>query len=429
MLHYIIWTGLIWGILLIPYVIFYRNQSYFVINRIYLLTSLILGLIIPFIPQGDLTIPAIKDTPVQFIAVQLQEITIKSNSVGTHIHVHLFYILYTIYIIAVLISLIQLIKSFQQIRQLIPNLNLLKKEVQIHYSDSIAMPFSFLNTIVLPEQFRYNQHERAVILNHENAHIINKHYLDLFFIQLLLLIFPFHPLIYWYRKELKLVHEFEADRKVLLQYPADQYARLLIQLSNTTHLNPPIIHSFASSHLKIRIMMFTKRYFIQQSMIYFLIPFFFLFCYSCFSQHEKNNPKDEIKTITSIDTMSIFDPKTNIEQLKIVQESIDYHTVPEIMPEFPGGTTELMKYISSKLVYPEQMNKNNKEGTTILTFIINEFGQLKHPTIIKSVTPEFDQAARDCLFNLAQDITWKPGMINGKPVNVIYTLPIKFKLE
>lgn len=176
-------------------------------------------------------------------------------------------------------------------------------------------------------------------------------------------------------------------------------------------------------------MMFTKRYSIQQSMIYFLIPFFFLFCYSCFSQHEKNNPKDEIKTITSIDTMSIFDPKTNVEQLKIVQESLDYHTVPEIMPEFPGGTSELMKYISSKLNYPEQMKKNNKEGTTILTFIINEFGQLKHPTIIKSVTPEFDQAARDCLFNLAQDITWNPGMINGKPVNVIYTLPIKFKLE
>lgn len=33
--------------------------------------------------------------------------------------------------------------------------------------------------------------------------------------------------------------------------------------------------------------------------------------------------------------MSIFDPKTNIEQLKIVQENIDYHTVPEVMPEFP----------------------------------------------------------------------------------------------
>lgn len=88
-----------------------------------------------------------------------------------------------------------------------------------------------------------------------------------------------------------------------------------------------------------------------------------------------------------------------------------------------------MKYISSKLVYPEQMKKNNKEGTTILTFIINEFGQLKHPTIIKSVTPEFDQAARDCLFNLAQDITWKPGMINGKPINVIYTLPIKIAIR
>lgn len=229
MLHYIIWTGLILGNIVNPLCDFVSQSKLFCHQSdLFYYDFINIGINYSiYTSRGALAIPAFTATPVQFITVQLQEITIKSNTVGTHVHVHLFYVLYTIYIIAVLISLIQLMKSLQQIRQLIPNLNLFKKEVQIHYSDTIAMPFSFLNTIVLSEQFKFNEHERAVIINHEKAHIINKHYLDLFFIQLLLLIFPFHPLIYWYRKELKLVHEFQADRKVLLQYPANQCARFI----------------------------------------------------------------------------------------------------------------------------------------------------------------------------------------------------------
>ncbi len=158
------------------------------------------------------------------------------------------------------------------------------------------------------------------------------------------------------------------------------------------------------------------------------LPFLFLTCYSSYSQQNNTNIKDEIKTVSFIDTAAIFDPKTFVEELKIVREDITFHTLPEVMPEFPGGENALLKNVISNLAYPQKMKQDKKEGTTIMTFIVDELGQLKHPTIIKSITQEFDQAARDCISKM-QHIIWQPGMIDGKPVSVLITLPIKFKLE
>ena len=86
-----------------------------------------------------------------------------------------------------------------------------------------------------------------MILDHERGHILRCHHWDILFLSILLIFFPFHPLIYWYRKEIKLVHEFQVDASILKTYSEKEYASLLFQISHFSSLKFSMIHSLISS--------------------------------------------------------------------------------------------------------------------------------------------------------------------------------------
>ena len=66
------------------------------------------------------------------------------------------------------------------------------------------------------------------------------------------------------------------------------------------------------------------------------------------------------------------------------------------------------------------------EGRVVLQFVIDKEGHVTDIQVLRSVTPELDQAAIDAVKNSPK---WAPGMQDGEPVNVKYTLPIVFKLS
>ncbi len=98
----------------------------------------------------------------------------------------------------------------------------------------------------------------------------------------------------------------------------------------------------------------------------------------------------------------------------------------EIMPEFPGGTKALLDSIAKNLKYPPKAIDSRTEGRVILQFVIDKQGKVTDVQVMRGVTPELDQAAIDVVRSLPD---WKPGMQDGKPVNVKYTMPIVFKLQ
>ena len=98
----------------------------------------------------------------------------------------------------------------------------------------------------------------------------------------------------------------------------------------------------------------------------------------------------------------------------------------EIMPEFPGGTKALLDSIAKNLKYPPKAINSRTEGRVILQFVIDKQGKVTDVQVMRGVTPELDQAAIDVMRSLPD---WKPGMQDGKPVNVKYTMPIVFKLQ
>ena len=101
------------------------------------------------------------------------------------------------------------------------------------------------------------------------------------------------------------------------------------------------------------------------------------------------------------------------------------YEVIEDMPNFPGGQGELMKYLRNNIKYPAEAQKKKIEGRVIVTFVVNKKGRIIDPTVERSAHPLLDAEALRVIKRMPK---WKPGRLNGEPVNVKYRLPITFKL-
>ena len=102
------------------------------------------------------------------------------------------------------------------------------------------------------------------------------------------------------------------------------------------------------------------------------------------------------------------------------------YEVAEVMPEFPGGTQALFKFISENLEYPQHAINGQIEGRVVVQFVVDKTGKVGNIQVVRSIDKLLDQAAIDVVRALP---AWKPGMQNGQPVNVRYTLPVSFKLS
>jgi periplasmic protein TonB len=105
----------------------------------------------------------------------------------------------------------------------------------------------------------------------------------------------------------------------------------------------------------------------------------------------------------------------------------EVYTYVEEMPEYPGGSSEMIKFISKSIVYPKVAAENGIYGTVFVRFIVDKDGSVIRPELVKSLAgcPECDAEALRVLKILPK---WRPGKSNGKFVPVYYTTPIKFKL-
>ena len=99
--------------------------------------------------------------------------------------------------------------------------------------------------------------------------------------------------------------------------------------------------------------------------------------------------------------------------------------VVEQMPQFPGGHSKLLEYITRNLKYPAEAEMNCTQGRVIATFVVEEDGSISNAKIVRSIDPLLDAEALRIINTMPK---WQPGMQNGKAVRVKYTIPISFNL-
>jgi TonB family protein len=93
----------------------------------------------------------------------------------------------------------------------------------------------------------------------------------------------------------------------------------------------------------------------------------------------------------------------------------------EIVPSFPGGEVALAKYLKIHLT-----NTNKLVGKVYVKFIVERDGSLSDITIVKSSVPE---ANAEAIAVFRASPKWKPGLQNGKPIRVQFTVPVNFSLR
>ena len=104
----------------------------------------------------------------------------------------------------------------------------------------------------------------------------------------------------------------------------------------------------------------------------------------------------------------------------------EFFMVVENMPEFPGGDLGLMKYIQENVRYPAIAKEYNITGKVFISFIVDKTGSVTNVKIVRGVDKNLDAEAIRVGKSLPK---YKPGTQRGKPVRVMFTIPINFTLN
>ena len=112
------------------------------------------------------------------------------------------------------------------------------------------------------------------------------------------------------------------------------------------------------------------------------------------------------------------------EVVDMYDEPIDFRVV-EDLPQFPGGASEFMKWLTKNLRYPTSAQQRKVEGKVVAQFIVNTDGSISNLELVNSVDPSLD---REALRVLRMMPNWKAGKQDGKTCRTQVCIPIVFKL-
>ena len=154
-----------------------------------------------------------------------------------------------------------------------------------------------------------------------------------------------------------------------------------------------------------------KLIFLKPLTVCILIVAFTLYARSSNSYEEANGiTLDKIETYSIQKNSNIYKAYEAVEQ----------------MPYFPGGESEMMKFIRENIQYPASAKEYGIQGRVILRFVVTETGTIENITVLRSLDPACDKEAIRLLKSMPK---WIPGKQNDEIVSVYYTLPIAFKLQ
>lgn len=457
------------------YKLFFAGDTFWKTRRFYLTLSILLSFIYP---SFSIISWLEQSVPMQQLITNytvLQEVTITPEQDHS---LKLTSILYIIYASIAGILLVRLCVQLISIWKI--NKSGTKHCVQgteiIALQRNIA-PFSFFGKIYMNPSL-HNEIQTKEILAHELTHVRQLHSLDVVLSELLTILCWFNPASWLLKQEIRQNLEFLADNKVIESgFDTRSYQYHLLQLSyQTPDLN--LTNKFNISPLKKRITMMNQQKTSKAGIIKYLliVPLGLALIVSSnaetlISSAQKTfqdkttaiNVQDEPqlttdKTTKKLDEIVVVGYAVAHEKLKEpasppspppppeqtlgvdikAQETISsppataqpsddvVFMVVEKMPEYPGGNSELFKYLAQSIKYPVDAQESGTQGKVICQFVVGKDGNISDVEVIRSVAPSIDTEAMRVIKAMP---AWTPGEQKGKNVSVRYTLPINFKLD
>lgn len=229
--YYFLQVILCSGLMMGYYWLVLRNKRFHQYNRFYLLAIALLSWIVPLIkikwghqvlsndPQMLQLLSVVADSNSQ-IEENLSQQGFQWNLDSAAVF---------IYIAVAGILLLGMIRAFVRLYQLLKNHSCRSVgDVYLILTQAKGTPFSFFRYIFWNEEIDIRSEAGKQILQHELTHVKEKHSFDKLFIQVMLIAGWFNPLFWLLRREMDMIHEFIADRKVVSNGDTASLAQMLL---------------------------------------------------------------------------------------------------------------------------------------------------------------------------------------------------------
>ncbi|HOL75053.1 MAG TPA: energy transducer TonB [Bacteroidales bacterium] len=105
------------------------------------------------------------------------------------------------------------------------------------------------------------------------------------------------------------------------------------------------------------------------------------------------------------------------------QEEVYLYLNVDKMPTFSYEKLSAMEYIYNNIKWP---NEFEWEGTIVVSFIISKNGDVYNTKIERGLCELCDNEVKRIINSMPK---WEPGEKNGKPVNVLILIPIRFHMD
>lgn len=143
-------------------------------------------------------------------------------------------------------------------------------------------------------------------------------------------------------------------------------------------------------------------------------------------EEEKNEAPQQPELLTEEEVLE-ENTEDKVESVVIDENEEEIVKPRELddLPVFPGGMSQLVKWLTQNLKYPESAKNEKVGGKVLVSFVVNANGSVSDVKIVNSVDLRLD---REALRVVRMMPDWQPGQIQGKPCKTLVNLPVVFKL-
>ncbi|NPA46416.1 MAG: hypothetical protein GXO24_04285 [Chlorobi bacterium] len=468
------------AVFLLLYRLLLRRETFFRFNRLYLLLTPALSFVLPLMRWP---VPASVERWTVHLPVVLLDglVPAKETAVPAPTALSPWWLLYAL---GVAVSLWFFVRYLLRLRRMIrrnPVLDFPGYRVVLLPSPHEA--FSFLRYIFMDRRL-YGTELGRHIIQHERVHIRHRHSWDLLYLEILKILFWFDPFWRFFRRELKLVHEYTADAVMVQRLGAETYFNAVLQetfrMPDFRFVNSFFIHK----HLKQRVMMHQQNTSVMRALAEWLILGLVVLLIAAGIQACKNSPAPMSETVINDEQLEELVKNGQLDKIQIDRKAnfiriitkdgkkYRYYRTPEELSNklsdgrastfvidtivnpvsrqdtgnddmkfavYPGCESEdntgLRKCFSEKIsnFFVEHLDRKLLESTgkkgdlikILVVFKIDEDGNAK---VIRIQAPS-EKAKQEVLRVVEMLPHMQPATRNGQPVEITYTLPIFVRVK
>lgn len=420
MIYYFIQIIVFQLLLLGFYDLVLKKETFFQLNRVYLVFTPLFIMVVPF-----LKFEGLQNTLNNIVTINLPDVlvpnttqTVRASFISLELGILL------IWLFGTTVALYYFIKKLNRIHQLKKKGNVESfPDFTVVNIPGTDIAFTFFKMVFIGEHL--SQKQKDNILLHEAVHVRQNHSIDLLIYEVLKIAFWFNPLFYLFQKRVSVLQEFIADALVVQQIEKPEYYKNLLSKLFQTETISFINTFFNHSLIKKRIIMLQKSKSTKTALVKYLavLPMIgaMIMYTSCVNETKGNQTATSETPIT--ETVPQQDKELTFRDI-------------EKVPIFPGcermSTEEAKKCFTQNVAQHvvKEFSKDIKNAEItgrqkiVVQFVIDSNGEVKDVTA-KSNFKELQDEAIRVAKTLPKMI---PGEQGGKKVAVQFALPILFEI-